>query len=237
MRSLFFFCLIFIIFFAFSTPVFAGNVLVPYGCVQRERIVSNSGSESFRETSCDEKSLTCDPTASMSCQPICIGENILMRWGVCSGGVVLYKCESKLTGECSTVTFRENIGVFSVCVAGTVERGDCPSASPEVIENTQTESSGGQPSGIDLRAEARSLNPMNFGDVSELIGRVINALMAFIGSITLVLYIFAGFLWMTAAGAKEKIVKAKSIFIWTSMGVIVMLGSYILVKFVFDILG
>ena len=128
-------------------------------------------------------------------------------------------------------------GVFSVCVAGTVERGDCPSASPEVIENTQTESSGGQPSGIDLRAEARSLNPMNFGDLSELIGRAINALMAFIGSITLVLYIFAGFLWMTAAGTKEKIVKAKSIFIWTSMGVVVMLGSYILVKFVFDILG
>ena len=54
------------------------------------------------------------------------------------------------------------------------------------------------------------------------------------GAIAMVMYIWAGFLWMTASGNAEKTTKAKGIIVWTSLGVIAMLASYMLVTFVFS---
>ncbi len=79
------------------------------------------------------------------------------------------------------------------------------------------------------------LNPANIRTPAALIRRVINLLMAFIGSITLVLYVFAGILWMTASGSSERIDKAKQILVWTTLGITVMLFSYILVNFLFSV--
>jgi uncharacterized membrane protein len=55
----------------------------------------------------------------------------------------------------------------------------------------------------------------------------------FIGSIVLVMYIFGGFLWMTASGNSEQVDKAKKILVWSSLGVVAMLASYVLVTFLF----
>ena len=85
-----------------------------------------------------------------------------------------------------------------------------------------------------LREQAKSLNVMGLTSVSQLIGRVIKILFAFIGSIAFVLYILSGFMWMTASGNSERVTKAKSILVWTSLGVVVMLASYLLVDFVFQ---
>ncbi|MFA5061577.1 MAG: pilin [Patescibacteria group bacterium] len=81
-------------------------------------------------------------------------------------------------------------------------------------------------------AAASQLNPAKFTAPTDLIRRVISLMMAFIGSIALVLFIWAGILWMTAAGEEKKIDSAKKIIVWTSLGVLVMLLSYTLVNFV-----
>jgi hypothetical protein len=73
----------------------------------------------------------------------------------------------------------------------------------------------------------------NTAGAAALIGRIIQLLTAFMGSIALVLYIYAGIVWMTAAGDKQKVGKAKEIIVWTTFGVVVMLGSYILTSFIF----
>ncbi len=86
----------------------------------------------------------------------------------------------------------------------------------------------------ELKRYAKSLNKAKFSGPVDVISRFINMLLAFIGSISLVLYIFAGFLWMTASGNAEKVTKAKSIMVWTTLGVVVMLASYMLVSFIFD---
>lgn len=87
----------------------------------------------------------------------------------------------------------------------------------------------------DLKTDAASrLNPAGLTVPAELIGRFIKMLTAFIGSIALALYIYSGFLWMTASGNTEKVTKAKSIMVWTTLGVVVMLASYMLVSFVFN---
>ena len=84
---------------------------------------------------------------------------------------------------------------------------------------------------------AKSLNPAKFTAATDLIGRAIKLLIAFVGSITLVLYVYVGILWMTAGGASEQVNKAKSIALWTTLGLVVMLGSYVLVTFVFKLIG
>lgn len=86
-----------------------------------------------------------------------------------------------------------------------------------------------------IRSEAAGLNKLK-GDIStpaQFIGNGIRVILLFIGSIALIMYIYGGLLWMTAAGNTERISKAKQILVFATLGVIAMLGSYLLVQFVF----
>lgn len=84
-----------------------------------------------------------------------------------------------------------------------------------------------------LKAEAADLNPFNWKTPAQFLGVVINILTSLMGVILLVFYIWAGFLWMTAAGSSEKIDSAKKIFVWATLGVVVVLASYMISNFVF----
>lgn len=101
------------------------------------------------------------------------------------------------------------------------------------LADTDQQGDGGV--GILQQTASETLNPAGFKKPTAVIARGINALMAFIGSISLVLYIWAGILWMSSAGNAERVTKAKQIMLWTTLGVAVMLGSYVIVTFVFDI--
>lgn len=72
------------------------------------------------------------------------------------------------------------------------------------------------------------------GTPEALIGKVINAAMGIMGAIALAMYVYGGVIWMTAQGNSENVTRAKSLIVWTSMGVVVMLSSYVLVNFIFD---
>ncbi len=86
----------------------------------------------------------------------------------------------------------------------------------------------------DLKGQAKeNLNPANLTSATQLIGRAIKLLIGFIGTIALALYIYSGLLWMTSAGNSGQVDKAKNILIWATLGVVVMLGSYVLVDFLF----
>lgn len=85
-----------------------------------------------------------------------------------------------------------------------------------------------------LQADAAmKLNPFKFIDLPSLIGRFLKILPMYMGMIAMVMYIWAGVLWMTASGNSERTTKAKVIVVWTSLGVVAMLASYMLISFVF----
>lgn len=88
-----------------------------------------------------------------------------------------------------------------------------------------------------LQKSAAALNPAGFAfgsaGVTEIFGKIITFLMFPIGMFAMVLYIWAGFLWMTAQGNSENVSKSKSILIWTTIGIVVTLASYMLVQLVF----
>lgn len=84
---------------------------------------------------------------------------------------------------------------------------------------------------------AKNLNPIGINAPSDLISRGINLLMAFIGSIALILYIVSGFIWMSAGGNADKVTQAKGIMVWTTLGVIAMAASYMILKAILTRVG
>lgn len=87
-------------------------------------------------------------------------------------------------------------------------------------------------------AQAGTTNLANpLGDIDspqKLIGKIINAVMGLIGSITLLMFIYGGFTWMTSAGSSEKVKKGKDILIWAAIGLVVIFSSYALVNLVIN---
>ncbi len=85
-----------------------------------------------------------------------------------------------------------------------------------------------------LKQDAANLNPAKLTSPAQMIGRGIYFSLSIIGMVTFVLYIWAGVLWMTSAGNAERKSQAMKIFIWTSMGALVIALSYVLVSFIFS---
>ena len=81
-------------------------------------------------------------------------------------------------------------------------------------------------------------NPLG-ADVTPqtFIGGIIRAILGIVGSLALVMFIYGGFIWMTAAGNAEQVARGRNILVWATIGLIVIFTSYALVRFVlFDVI-
>ncbi len=68
----------------------------------------------------------------------------------------------------------------------------------------------------------------------EAIANIVKIALGFLGIIFVILIIYAGFMWMTAAGSEERISKAKKIMIAAIIGVAIVLSAYLITYFVID---
>jgi len=68
--------------------------------------------------------------------------------------------------------------------------------------------------------------------LSETVGRIIKIVLGFLGIIFLALTVYAGVLWMTAAGNEEKVTKALSILKAAVIGLIIIVAAYSITYFV-----
>lgn len=83
--------------------------------------------------------------------------------------------------------------------------------------------------------DPNNLQPnMTFND---LIGRIITGALGIVGSLTLLMFIYGGFLWLTSAGDGKKIQQGKDILLWSTVGLAIIFSSYALVKFVITSIG
>lgn len=112
--------------------------------------------------------------------------------------------------------------------------------APERNSPSKAEMGGGGGSGFDelisgVSDTATGLGlPMN-GDATAAIDAwalIINSLLAFGGIIFLVVIIYGGWLWMTAAGNSDAVAKGKQLMLQASIGMIILLGARIIVEFV-----
>lgn len=68
--------------------------------------------------------------------------------------------------------------------------------------------------------------------LSSKFGAIVGSIISFVGVFLLVLVIFAGFLWMTAAGNEKKTEQAKNILISAVIGLIIILSAYAITAFI-----
>lgn len=67
-------------------------------------------------------------------------------------------------------------------------------------------------------------------------GALVNTFLSLIGIIFIILIIYAGFKWMTAGGNEEQVTKAKSTIVNSVIGIVVVMGAFVLYRFIMDIL-
>lgn len=70
------------------------------------------------------------------------------------------------------------------------------------------------------------------GDPRVIIGRIIQIALSFLGVISLLLIMYAGFLWMTSAGDDDKISQAKKILQNAVIGLVIILSSWAITTFI-----
>jgi len=66
----------------------------------------------------------------------------------------------------------------------------------------------------------------------KLYGRIIRGFLGVIGALSLVMFIWGGFLWLTSGGSPEKVKKGKDTLVWAIIGLMVTFGSYIILSYV-----
>jgi hypothetical protein len=120
--------------------------------------------------------------------------------------------------------FKKTFSIFLAlvccfCLLSTAIAGEPPAFDPSVTGETDT-----------------SLDSLNLvrADVVKVVLGLINTALTFLGVISLILIIYAGFKWMLARGEEEEIKEAQEIIKGAVIGLIIVLASYGISRFIFD---
>jgi heme/copper-type cytochrome/quinol oxidase subunit 2 len=71
-------------------------------------------------------------------------------------------------------------------------------------------------------------------DPREIVARIINTAMMFLGIIAVVIILLGGFKWMTAAGNEDKVSEAKQLMGAGVIGLVIILASWGIASFVLN---
>ncbi len=70
--------------------------------------------------------------------------------------------------------------------------------------------------------------------IATVVGQVINIVLGFLGVVLMCIFLYAGFLWMTAGGEMENVKKATQMLRNAIAGLIIITASYAITTFVLD---
>lgn len=84
-------------------------------------------------------------------------------------------------------------------------------------------------------AQAAGINQN--GDLIQIIGRIINIVLGFLGVILLILFLYAGFLWMTAADNAAKVQQAKTIMKNAIIGLVIIVAAFAITSYIMSLLS
>lgn len=90
-----------------------------------------------------------------------------------------------------------------------------------------------------LAEDSLGVNYMNDTGLSAqdpriTVARIIQIALGFLGTIAVVLVIYAGFLWMTSEGNADKLKRAKDILKSAAIGLLIILSAFAIVTFIID---
>ncbi|HNZ86741.1 MAG TPA: pilin [bacterium] len=88
-----------------------------------------------------------------------------------------------------------------------------------------------------VSADQTLANPLgNINTFQTLIGKVILGLLGIIGSLSLIMFIYGGFLWIMSGGNEDNVKKGKETLKWAVLGLVVVFASYSILNFILDVL-
>ena len=80
-------------------------------------------------------------------------------------------------------------------------------------------------------------NPLSETKITAIVGRAIKAAMGIMGSLALVVFVYGGFRWLTAAGNSEHIEAGTGAMVWATIGIFIIFSSYAILQLVFNAIG
>lgn len=119
---------------------------------------------------------------------------------------------------------KKKIVVFSFCLAAFLAFLILPD-----ISNAQ--------SIIDSSSDKYEYGKYGLNDMLSLATWAANWILGIVGSLTLLMFIYGGFIFLTSAGSNEKVGEAKKIITAAVIGLVIVFGSAMIIKFVTSSLG
>ncbi len=130
-----------------------------------------------------------------------------------------------LNSNCALVTEVEGIAVstceeWQLMQPSQLSPGDLPSIDPKENKNITTliNPIGGKNGTDEEKAGVTSLN--------VIVGRLIKAALGILGSVTLLVFMYGGFLWLTSRGSSEKIKEGLDAMVYAGVGIFIIFSSY-----------
>lgn len=87
--------------------------------------------------------------------------------------------------------------------------------------------------GFDTDKKLSTTTELGNTDPATMTYSIINYALMFLGLITVIMIIIAGFLWMFAAGNEQKMEKARGILVGAILGLIIVMASYGAAQYIF----
>jgi hypothetical protein len=120
--------------------------------------------------------------------------------------------------------------------SGEPSSGEPTSGEPSSGQPTPTQPSSGRTGGTGI-IDLRELNPLQAESVQELIGKISWFVWRLAIAIAPIMFIIAGFLWITSAGEPGRVRTAKNMFLYTAIGLAIVLLASGLYEVLKSILG
>jgi hypothetical protein len=80
-------------------------------------------------------------------------------------------------------------------------------------------------------------NPLGDVDIPTVLGRIIKTFLGMVGAIALLAFVYAGVLYLTAAGREDAIRTAKDTMIYGFLGLVIIFFAYAVTSFFFKALS
>lgn len=107
---------------------------------------------------------------------------------------------------------------------------------PVITLNVQAQTNFDETFGIEMVDESLDGSLGSAGtDPREVAARIINVALGFLGIIAVVIVLFGGFKWMTAAGNEDKVEEAKKILGAGVIGLVIVLAAWALATYVIGV--
>lgn len=143
-------------------------------------------------------------------------------------GLFFFNASPVSAGTCAGGVY-DSFGTC-VCPSGTsLVGGDCVGGGTGT--GTGTGLSG--PSGTGLSGSDGSgkiTNPLKSQDIPEFLLKIIDVLLVFALPLIILYIMYAGYLFVTAAGNSEKVTSAKNALLWSVVGGVIVLGARLIIS-------